>query len=79
MTQPDVREIITGLCGVCPAACGVEIHLAGGRIERLTPLKEHPQGIVCPRGVAAPEVVYSPDRLLFPQRRVGARGGFHSF
>ncbi len=74
MTQPDVREIITGLCGVCPAACGVEIHLAGGRIERLTPLKEHPQGIVCPRGVAAPEVVYSPDRLLFPQRRVGARG-----
>ncbi len=74
MTQPDLHEIITGLCGVCPAACGVEIHLVGGQIERLTPLKEHPQGIVCPRGVAAPEVVYSPDRLLFPQRRVGARG-----
>jgi anaerobic selenocysteine-containing dehydrogenase len=68
------REIVTGMCGVCPAGCAVEIHLVEGGIERLAPLSNHPFGIVCPRGTRAPEVVYSPDRLLYPQRRVGARG-----
>ncbi len=63
-----------GICGVCPAGCGVNIHMVNGRIDRLTPLKGHPNGIVCPRGLRAREVVYSPDRLLYPQRRVGARG-----
>ncbi|MBI3242371.1 MAG: molybdopterin-dependent oxidoreductase [Chloroflexi bacterium] len=62
------------MCGVCPAGCGVDVHLVDGKIDRLTPLKSHPQGIVCPRGVQAKEVVYSPDRLLYPQRRVGERG-----
>ena len=73
--ESDPRnKTIVSLCGVCPAGCGVEVHLAHGKIERLVPLKDHPQGIVCPRGVHAAEVVHSPDRLLFPQRRVGARG-----
>jgi NADH dehydrogenase/NADH:ubiquinone oxidoreductase subunit G len=65
---------ITSLCGVCPAGCGVEAHLTDGRLTRIVPLKDHPQGLVCPRGVHAPEVVYAPDRLLYPQRRVGASG-----
>jgi anaerobic selenocysteine-containing dehydrogenase len=62
------------MCGVCPAGCNVEIELVRGRIARLKPLKGHPLGIVCPRGTRAPEIVYSPDRLLYPHRRVGARG-----
>ncbi len=75
MTHFDSQPaVITGICGVCPAGCGVEAHLVNGRLDRLTPLKDHPQGIVCPRGVPAKEVVYSPDRLLYPQRRVGERG-----
>lgn len=73
-TSTSTHEVITGLCGVCPAGCGVEIHMVDGRINRLAPLKDHPQGIVCPRGVAAPGIVYSPDRLRFPQRRIGERG-----
>lgn len=87
------QEVIAGLCGICPAGCGVNITLEHGRISRLSPLKgqgedqpishrgeapdsliSHPQGICCPRGVRAPEIVYSPDRLLYPLRRVGARG-----
>jgi anaerobic selenocysteine-containing dehydrogenase len=63
-----------GICGICPAGCGVNIHLVDGRIDRLTPLKGHPNGIVCPRGLRAREIIYSPDRLLYPQRRVGERG-----
>ena len=62
------------MCGVCPAGCGVNVHLVDGRIERLTPIKGHPLGFVCPRGARASEIVYSEDRLLYPQKRVGARG-----
>ncbi len=69
----DSRTVV-GICGICPAGCGVNVHLAGGRIARLTPLRGHPLGIVCPRGARAAEIVYSPDRLLYPQKRIGARG-----
>ncbi len=69
-----VHEVVTSMCGVCPAGCGVNVHLVNGKIERQTPLKEHPLGIVCPRGMQAKEIVYSEDRLLYPQRRVGERG-----
>jgi anaerobic selenocysteine-containing dehydrogenase len=62
------------MCGVCPAGCGVDVHLVDGRIERLVPLKDHPLGIVCPRGMRAAEIVYSDERILYPQRRVGERG-----
>lgn len=68
------REVVVSMCGVCPAGCGVEVYLEHGKIERLVPLKNHPQGIVCPRGMAAKEIVYSKDRILYPQRRVGKRG-----
>jgi anaerobic selenocysteine-containing dehydrogenase len=68
------RKVVTSICGICPGGCGVDVHLVDGRIERLTPLPDHPLGIVCPRGARAAEIVYSPDRLLYPQRRVGPRG-----
>ncbi len=63
-----------GICGICPAGCGVNVHFGDGRIERLTPLKGHPLGMVCPRGARAAEIVYSDERILYPQRRVGERG-----
>ncbi len=72
--QPDQisEKVVPGICGICPAGCGVNIHLVNGKIERLTPLKGHPQGIVCPRGMRAKEIVYSEDRLLYPQKRIGS-------
>ncbi len=73
-SDKPTHQVITGMCGVCPSGCGVNVHLVNGKIERLTPLKNHPLGIVCPRGMQAKEVVYSKDRLLYPQRRVGPRG-----
>ncbi len=70
---PDepANATLDSVCGVCPAGCGVTAHYSDGRFERVTPLKEHPLGIVCPRGGRAQEVVYSKDRLLYPQRRTG--------
>ncbi|MHA1599689.1 MAG: molybdopterin-containing oxidoreductase family protein [Alphaproteobacteria bacterium] len=68
------RTVVTSMCGVCPAGCGVNVHLVDGKIERLVPLNGHPLGIVCPRGMRASEIVYSEDRLLYPRRRIGGRG-----
>ncbi|MCB0019746.1 MAG: molybdopterin-dependent oxidoreductase, partial [Anaerolineales bacterium] len=67
-------EIIPTICGICDAGCAVDIHLVDGKIERLTPMRNHPHGIICPRGTRVAEIVYAPDRLLYPQRRVGPRG-----
>ena len=72
--MPAEVKTVVSMCGVCPAGCGVEVHLTDGKITRQTPLKNHPLGSVCPRGMRAPEIVYSPDRLLYPQRRVGEKG-----
>jgi len=69
-----VRRAVRSICGICPAGCGVTVHVCDERIERLTPLKGHPYGIVCPRGMRAGEIVHSEDRLLYPQRRIGERG-----
>lgn len=76
-TEARLRDgdvTVAGLCGVCAAGCGVDVVLRAGRIERLHPRKQHPQGIVCTRGTRAPEIVHAPERLLYPQRRVGERG-----
>jgi anaerobic selenocysteine-containing dehydrogenase len=74
MCNTTKQKTISTICGICDAGCGVDVHLVDGKITRLTPLKNHPLGIVCPRGTRAAEIVYSKDRVLYPQRRVGARG-----
>jgi anaerobic selenocysteine-containing dehydrogenase len=72
--ETGAMNMVAGLCGVCDAGCGVEVLFRQGQLERLRPRQDHPRGIVCTRGTRAAEVVHSPDRLLYPQRRVGARG-----
>lgn len=71
------RQVVSGLCGVCPAGCAVKITIENGRICRTAPLKGHPQGVCCPRGTHAAEIIYSPDRLRYPLKRIGPRGAGH--
>jgi len=68
------RQVVTSICGICPGGCGVNVELVDGKIGRLLPIKDHPLGIVCVRGAYAKEVVYAPDRVLYPLKRVGAKG-----
>ena len=68
------KKTIPGICGVCDAGCGVNIHIADGKITRQSMLKGHPSNAICRRGIHANEVIYSEDRLLYPQRRIGKRG-----
>ena len=68
------KETMTGICGICPGGCGVSIKLVDGKIEKISPIKGHPVGVICIRGVHAKEIVYSDDRLKYPLLRVGERG-----
>ncbi len=68
------KDSAAGICGICPGGCGVNVQLADGKIEKISPLENHPMGVVCVRGAHAKEIVYSPDRLKYPLLRVGERG-----
>jgi len=76
VSNPDKgkKETVTGICGICPGGCGVNIELVNGKIESISPLKSHPVGVVCVRGLHAKEIVYSKDRLKYPMLRTGDRG-----
>lgn len=58
--KPAQKSVKAGICGICPAGCGVNVHFKKDKIERLSPHKNHPAGIVCPRGMKSTEIVYSP-------------------
>ena len=64
----------SGLCGICPAGCFVSVALDNGRLVGVERDRNHPLGAICTIGRNAPSIVYDPQRLLYPQRRVGARG-----
>ena len=58
VTPSAAVETVIGLCGICPSGCAMEIRLEDGRLTQLTPLKEHPMGLCCPRGMRAPKLWY---------------------
>ncbi|MBS1262169.1 MAG: Acetylene hydratase [Calditrichaeota bacterium] len=66
------------ICGVCPAACWVEVGMDGGRIADIRADSGHPLGVICRRGEHAPEIVYSEHRLRHPLKRSGRKGA-HEF
>ena len=68
------KETVTGICGICPGGCGVNVVLVDGKVERISPIKDHPIGVVCVRGLHSKEIIYSRDRLKYPLLRVGEKG-----
>lgn len=82
--EPDLEsllETIQGLCGICPAGCGVTVDLEGGRIRRLAPLKsranhlpisekaESPDSLVGqPQGIGCPRGTRAPEIVYSPDR-----------
>ncbi len=60
----------------CPDACSLLINVEDGKGSRLRGDPEHPvtRGFLCGKVARYLEREYSPDRLLYPQRRVGAKG-----
>src|SRR5450755_3179514 len=60
----------------CPDACGVLITIEDGRATKIQGDPEHPvtRGFLCAKVAKYLDRVYSPDRVLYPMRRVSAKG-----
>ncbi len=74
-------EVVYGLCGVCPAGCGVQITLEEGRIQRIAPWKstgngrrsslkdQSPVGLSGhPQGMCCPRGTRAPEIVYSPDR-----------
>ena len=69
-------EVKYTACAMCPAECGLEVWIRGGKLWKIYGNKEVPlnDGIACAKGAAGDQLVYSPYRLKYPMIRVGERG-----
>lgn len=61
----------------CPDTCGIDAEVKNGKIVSLTGDKEHPytNGFICRKMRTYPDRCYSSQRILYPQVRVGKKGG----
>src|SRR5688572_4326405 len=61
---------VRGYCALCTAHCATIATVEDGKVTRLDPDHDHPNGgVLCVKGKAAPELVYHPDRLNHPLKR----------
>lgn len=60
----------------CPDACSVLVTIEDGRATRVEGNPNHPvtRGFLCGKVAKYLDRVYSPDRLLYPMRRIAAKG-----
>src|SRR5260370_10624671 len=70
-------EVRRSVCALdCPDACAMLVTAKAGVATRLRGDRDHPitRGFLCGKVARYLDREYSPDRLLYPQRRVGAKG-----
>jgi anaerobic selenocysteine-containing dehydrogenase len=62
-------------CELCAWSCGLNVKVEGGRITKVSGMKEHPlnRGRLCPKGSISAEYVYARDRIKSPMVREGER------
>jgi anaerobic selenocysteine-containing dehydrogenase len=72
--MPDVLHSVCALD--CPDCCSLLINVNDGKGSRLRGDPDHPvtRGFLCGKVARYLEREYSPDRLLYPQKRIGAKG-----
>lgn len=72
--MPDVRHSVCALD--CPDTCSLLINVEDGIGSKLRGNPSHPitRGFLCGKVARYLDREYSPDRLLYPQKRVGAKG-----
>ncbi len=79
MSKPaeSVNEVkqVRGYCALCTAHCATIATVENGRVTRLDPDHDHPNGgVMCLKGKAAPELVYHAARLNYPLKRTRPKG-----
>jgi anaerobic selenocysteine-containing dehydrogenase len=71
------KQVVHAACPHdCPDACGVLITVEDGRATKIQGDPQHPvtRGFLCAKVAKYLDRVYSPDRVLYPMRRVAAKG-----
>lgn len=72
-----MNEVRHSVCALdCPDTCSLLVQVADGRAIRLHGNPAHPvtQGFLCGKVARYLDRQYSPERLLYPQKRLGAKG-----
>src|ERR1700747_758481 len=72
-----MKKVVHAACPHdCPDACGVLITVEGGRATKIQGDPSHPvtRGFLCAKVAKYLDRVYSPQRVLYPMRRVVAKG-----
>lgn len=69
-------KIVKGVCLNCSTVCGIQGYVIDGRLVKVGGNPEDPNNgkSLCAKGQAGPLINTYADRLLFPLKRVGARG-----
>ena len=70
-------ETIHSVCALdCPDACAMLVQVENGRATKLRGDPDHPvtRGFLCGKVARYLDREYAPERLLYPQKRVGAKG-----
>jgi len=74
---PASRKIVRAACPHdCPDTCAMQITVENGVAVKVEGAKDHPftAGTLCTKVARYLERTYSKDRVLFPHKRVGAKG-----
>ncbi len=74
---PVERKVVRAACPHdCPDTCAMQITVENGVAVKVEGAKDHPftAGTLCTKVARYLERTYSKDRLLFPLKRVGAKG-----
>ena len=72
-----MKQVVHATCPHdCPDACGVLITVEDGRATKIQGDPNHPvtRGFLCAKVAKYLDRVYSPDRVLYPMRRIAAKG-----
>ncbi|HVR23030.1 MAG TPA: molybdopterin-dependent oxidoreductase [Candidatus Polarisedimenticolia bacterium] len=72
-----MKQVVHAACPHdCPDACGVLITVEAGRATKIQGDPRHPvtRGFLCAKVAKYLDRVYSPDRVLYPMRRIAAKG-----
>ncbi|HET9936519.1 MAG TPA: molybdopterin oxidoreductase family protein [Methyloceanibacter sp.] len=74
--QPQRTQFFGGCPHDCPDTCAMIYEVEGGRLVEVRGNKEHPmtRGGLCVKLKDYHDHHYNPDRVLYPLRRVGAKG-----
>ncbi|MFN0300467.1 MAG: molybdopterin-dependent oxidoreductase [Burkholderiales bacterium] len=68
--------IVKGVCLNCSTVCGIQGYVIDGRLVKVGGNPEDPNNgkALCAKGQSSPTINNYPERLLYPLKRVGARG-----